>query len=137
MTDQSIHTVFVQHIRLPYFGEAFLGRDSKRPFWLSFLHREVRRTDSKRNQHGELDGGAGDITGFTLRVGRWHVVVDRAQLETAGTSEDPLAWNKAAWLTIGAPTVILSVIAAGLFKTLVAKPLGWTRESRPDLLPET
>jgi hypothetical protein len=38
-------------------------------------------------------------------------------VEITGTTSDPLAWNKAAWLTLGAPAVVLSVIAAGLFKT--------------------
>lgn len=138
VNNQSIQTEFSQHIRLPYFGEAYLARDSARPYWLSFFHREVCRTDSTRNQHGELDGGTGDIAGFTLRVGRWFLVVDRARVETAGAELEPLAWNKTAWLALGAPAVILSVIAAGLFKTFVAKPLGWEPEPRrPDLLPET
>lgn len=137
MTRQSIQTDFSQGIRLPYFGEASLGRDNQRPYWLPFLHREVRRTDSTLNQHGELDGGTGDIIGFTLRVGRWHVTVDRPRVEITGTTSDPLTWNKAAWLVFGAPTVVLSVIAAGLFKTLVAKPLGWVPERRRALLPET
>lgn len=136
MTEQSIQTVFSQHIRLSYFGEAFLGRDNLRLFWLPFLHREVRRTDSTRNQHGELDGGTGDITGFTLRIGRSYVIVDRATVEIADITDDRLAWNKAAWLTLGAPAVVLSVIAAGLFKALIAKPLGWVPE-RSTLLPET
>lgn len=137
MTDQSIQTEFSQDVRLPYFGEAFLGRDNIRPSWLPFFHREVRRTDSGYNQHGELDGGAGDITGFTLRVGRWYVIVDRARVEMMGTTEDRLAWNKTAWLTLGAPAVVLSVIAAGLFKHFVARPLGWVPERGKALLPET
>lgn len=49
-------------------------------------------------------------------------------------------WNQTAWLSLGAPAVALSAIAAGLFGGLftrfVAKPFGWTRESRADLLPE-
>ncbi len=137
MTDQSIQTEFSQDIRLPYFGEAYLGRDNVRPYWLPFLHREVRRTDSMHNQHGELDGGTGDIVGFTLRVGRWQVIVDRPRVEFTGTSEDPLAWNTTAWLTLGTPAVVLSVIAAGLFKSFVARPLGWVPEHNRALLPET
>lgn len=137
MTKQSIQTDFSQDIRLPYFGEAYLGRDNDRPYWLPFFHREVRRTDSTYSQHGELDGGVGDIVGFTLRAGRWYVIVDRARVERTGTASDPLAWNKATWLAFGAPAVVLSVIAAGLFKTLVAKPLGWAPERGRALLPET
>lgn len=137
MTDQSIQIEFSQDIRVPYFGEVFLGRDNIRPNWLPVFYREVSRTDSARNQHGELDGGMGEITGFTLRVGRWQVIVDRPRVEITGTTSDPLAWKQTAWLTLGAPTVVLSVIAAGLFKYLVAKPLGWVPERGQALLPET
>lgn len=136
VTYQSIQTTFSQDLRIPYFGEAYLACDERRPSWLRFLHAEVRRTDSTANQHGELDGGVGDIIGFTLRIGRWHVTVDRPRVELTGTTKDPLAWNTTAWATLGAPAVVLSVIAAGLFKSFVAKPFGWVPDRGKTLLLE-
>jgi hypothetical protein len=134
-SSNSIH--FAQYLRLPYIGEAHVSREDARRYWLPFFNREVRRTDSTYNQHGELDGGAGDLTGFTLRVGRWQVIVDRPQVEVMGSSKDPLAWNKAAWLVLGAPVVTLATIAAcllgGVFSHVFGKSSG---PSRPTLLPE-
>ncbi len=140
MTTSSNSISFSQYLCIPYIGEAYTSREDTRRYWLPFFHLDIHR-EGDTCENGEEVKGGGAIRAFCLRAGRVFITVDRPRVDRSGFREDPLTWNQTAWLTIAAPALILATASAclfgGLFKTLVAKPLGWTRESRPDLLPET
>lgn len=136
MTTSSNSISFSQYLCIPYIGEAYTSREDTRRYWLPFFHLDIHREGDTCENGQEVKGG-GAIRAFCLRAGRVFITVDRPRMDADGS----LTWNQTAWLTTAAPALILATASAclfgGLFKTLVAKPLGWTRESRPDLLPET
>ncbi len=140
MNTENNGIVFEQYVYVPFFGAAHVAREDTRRDWLPFFNREVRRTDSVYNGHGEKDGGVGEIVGFTLRAGRWQIITDRPRIGDYQTNDEPLAWNGTAWTLVAAPLVtltgIVACLAGGLFKHFVAKPMGWLPAPR-NLFPET
>ena len=114
MTKPASSIAFRQYVRLPLLGAAFVEREDDRPSVLPFFAWDTDRADD----------GQGSVLGFTLRAGRWVVVVDRPAAEVQGRVS--CAWPAgapysvarpsatAAWIALGAPLVTLAGIAACL-----------------------
>lgn len=107
MTTTSI--AFNQFIRLPFLGEAWVERDRSQdsPFFAFDVERG-----------GQEGASTGPVSGFTLRAGRWTVIVDRPV-----TSRDAGPGSTVAWIALGAPLVTLVGIAACLLASPVRHAL--------------